>query len=338
MNVRRAVRRSSWMLIGAAALALSALLQSASAEGGKVAKRMELVTLGTGGGPSVRLERAQTSSAVVIGEDVYLIDSADGVLRQLAGADLPIERIKAVFITHHHFDHNGDLGALLVQRWLFHYARPKIKVIGPPMTREMVTHLAKAFRATELAPIIIGTTEIPGIAATVEASDIPGDLDTPTVIYQDANVRVSAVLNNHYHFQPGSPAAEAARSYAFRFDTPDRSITFTGDTGPSERVARLAHGSDVLVSEVIDMERMERLLRANDRPDFPMEELIEHLRKDHLTPPQVGELAASAGVKEVVLHHLVPGFDGETDPSVYTKGIEKHFKGPVRVARDLERF
>jgi ribonuclease BN (tRNA processing enzyme) len=183
---------------------------------------MELVTLGTGGGPSVRLERAQTSSAIVIGEDIYLIDSADGVLRQLAGADLPVERIKAVFITHHHFDHNGDLGALLVQRWLFDYARPKIKVIGPPMTREMVTHLAKAFRATELAPITIGTTEIPGIAATVEATDIPGDLQTPAVIYQDANVRVSAVLNNHYHFLPGSAAAAAARSYAFRFDTPNR--------------------------------------------------------------------------------------------------------------------
>jgi ribonuclease BN (tRNA processing enzyme) len=326
-------RRASWTLVGAAMVALSTLLPSASAGGDPGAKRMELVTLGTGGGPSVRLERAQTSSAIVIGEDIYLIDSADGVLRQLAGADLPVERIKAVFITHHHFDHNGDLGALLVQRWLFHYARPKIKVIGPPMTREMVTHLAKAFRATELAPITIGTTEIPGIAATVEATDIPGDLQTPAVIYQDANVRVSAVLNNHYHFLPGSAAAAAARSYAFRFDTPNRSITFTGDTGPSERVAQLARGSDVLVSEVI-----ERMLRSVDRDDFPIEELIKHLREDHLTPTQVGELAASAGVKEVILHHLVPGSDGETDLSVYTKGIDRHFKGPVRVARDLERF
>jgi ribonuclease BN (tRNA processing enzyme) len=94
----------------------------------------------------------------------------------------------------------------------------------------------------------------------------------------------------------------------------------------------------VLVSEVIDMDRMERLLRSGNRDDFPVEELIEHLRKDHLTPPQVGQLAASAGVKEVVLHHLVPGSDGETDLSVYTKGIEQYFKGPVRVARDLDRF
>lgn len=316
----------------------TACASTAPAEQAATRPKAQVVTLGTGGGPSVRLERAQTSSAVVIGEDIYLIDSADGVLRQLAGADLPIERIKAVFITHHHFDHNGDLGALLVQRWLFHYARPKIKVIGPPMTREMVTHLTKAFRATELAPIIIGTTQIPGIGETVEASDIPGDLETPAVIYQDANVRVSAVLNDHYHFLPGSAAARAARSYAFRFDTPDRSITFTGDTGPSERVAKLARGSDVLVSEVIDMDRMERLLRSGNRDDFPVEELVEHLRKDHLTPPQVGQLAASAGVKEVVLHHLVPGSDGETDLSVYTKGIEQYFKGPVRVARDLDRF
>jgi len=338
MNAPRITRSALGSTLCTLIVALSAVLPAAAADGSKRTTRMELVTLGTGGGPSVRLNRAQTSSAVVIGEDIYLIDSADGVLRQLAGADLPIERIKAVFITHHHFDHNGDLGPLLVQRWLFHFAQPQIKVIGPPMTREMVTYLAKAFRATELAPIFIGTTRVPGIVETVDATDIPGNLETPAVIYQDENVRVSAVLNDHYHFLPGSAAAAAARSYAFRFDTATRSITFTGDTGPSKRVAQLARGSDVLVSEVIDMDRMERLLRSNERADFPIDELIEHLRKDHLTPPQVGELAASAGVKEVVLHHLVPGFDGETDMSVYTKGIEQHFKGPVRVARDLERF
>ena len=327
-----------WPTLLCAAIAGLAALPASAADSAPAPKRMELVTLGTGGGPSVRLKRAQTSSALVIGEDIYLIDSADGVLRQLAGADLPIERIKAVFITHHHFDHNADLGTLLVQRWLFHYAGPQIKVLGPPMTRDMVTHLAKAFRATELAPIFIGQTVVPGIAETVEATDIPGDLQTPTVIYEDANVRVSAVLNDHYHFPAGSAAESAARSYAFRFDTPQRSITFTGDTGPSERVAALARGSDVLVSEVIDIETIETALRANPRPGFPMDELIEHLHKNHLPPPQVGELAARAGVKEVILHHLVPGYDEETDMSRYTRGIDRHFKGPVRVARDLDRY
>jgi ribonuclease BN (tRNA processing enzyme) len=327
-----------WPTLLCAAIAGLAALPASAADSAPAPKRMELVTLGTGGGPSVRLKRAQTSSAIAIGEDIYLIDSADGVLRQLAAADLPIERIKAVFITHHHFDHNADLGTLLVQRWLFHYAGPQIKVLGPPMTRDMVTHLAKAFRATELAPIFIGQTVVPGIAETVEATDIPGDLQTPTVIYEDANVRVSAVLNDHYHFPAGSAAEAAARSYAFRFDTPQRSITFTGDTGPSERVAALARGSDVLVSEVIDIETIETALRANPRPGFPMDELIEHLHKNHLTPPQVGELAARAGVKEVILHHLVPGYDEETDMSRYTRGIDRHFKGPVRVARDLDRY
>ena len=336
-NTSRSATRL-WPTLLCAAIAGLAVVPASATGAAPAPKRMELVTLGTGGGPSVRLKRAQTSSALVVGEDIYLIDSADGVLRQLAAADLPIERIKAVFITHHHFDHNADLGTLLVQRWLFHFARPDIKVLGPPMTRDMVTHLAKAFRATELAPIFIGQTAVPGIAETVEATDIPGDLQTPTVIYEDANVRVSAVLNDHYHFPAGSAAEAAARSYAFRFDTPQRSITFPGATGPSERVAALARGSDVLVSEVIDIETIETALRANARPDFPMDELIEHLHKNHLTPPQVGELAARAGVKEVILHHIVPGYDEETDMSRYTRGIDRHFKGPVRVARDLERF
>lgn len=299
--------------------------------------RTYIITLGTGGGPSLRLQRAQTSNAVVIGEDIYLVDCADGVLRQLAAANLPIERIRAVFITHHHLDHDGGLGPLLVQRWLMGHYRP-LEVIGPPMTRQMVTHLAQAYHAIELAPITIGGPPTPAIAATVRTRDMAPDLDSPRVVYADAKVRVSAVLNEHYHFTPGSETQKASRSYAIRFDTPGRSITFTGDTGPSPRVETLARDTDVLVSEVIDLGRIEQVLRSGDRTDFPIEALIEHLRQDHLTPPQVGQLASRARAGEVVLSHIVPGYDDETDLSGYTRGLDEHYKGPVHVAQDLDRF
>ena len=35
----------------------------------------------------------------------------------------------------------------------------------------------------------------------------------PGVIYQDANVKVTAVENTHFHFEPGSPAYGKYHSY-----------------------------------------------------------------------------------------------------------------------------
>ena len=329
----------------AAMLAAATLLSAPASAAAPAAapKRVQLVTLGTGGGPSDRLKRAHSSNAILVGEDIYIVDTGDGILRQLAAADLPVEKIRAIFITHHHFDHNAGLGPLLARRWLFGMMTgyQAIPVIGPPMTRDMVAGLAQAYRAVELAPITIGGPPTPPIASTVDARDLPPELQEPAVVYEDENVRVLAVLNDHYHFEPGSEAARLSRSYALRFDTPARSIAFTGDTGPSARVEAIARGADVLVSEVIDIERIEASLRsANDDPARRkfIDSLIEHLRLDHVTPPQVGEMAARAGVGMVVLSHIVPGWDEETDMSVYTRGLDEHFKGPVHVANDLDRF
>ncbi|WP_168454969.1 MBL fold metallo-hydrolase [Sphingopyxis microcysteis] len=303
----------------------------------------QVITLGTGGGPSYRDKRAMSSNAVVVGKDVYLVDTGDGLMHRYASAELDVGQVKAVFITHHHFDHNADLGALLTFRWLANdligAQSPPLPVIGPPMTVGFVQHLAAAFRPTELAPVTIGGTEPGPIALTANAMDLPGDLFEPKVIYRDDKVTVTAVLNNHYHYQPGSASDRNARSYAFRFDTADRSIVFTGDTGPSPRVEALAQGADILVAEVIDLPSIERQWRSRDGSDgAQVDALIAHLRQDHLTPEDVGKMASSAKVGMVVLNHLVPGYDDETDPEIYARGVRRYFTGRVVVANDLDRF
>jgi ribonuclease BN (tRNA processing enzyme) len=291
-------------------------------------------TLGTGGGPRVQARRAQPANAVVVDGDVYLFDTGDGVLRQLAAAGLSVSRVRAVFVSHHHFDHVAGLTPLLVNRWLLHSTAP-LPVYGPPGTVAMLAGVATASRPIELVPITIGGPPKPPIAATIAARDLPGDVTEPRVVYEDAAVRVSVVLNDHFHFPAGSPEAES-RSYAFRIDTKTRSFAYTGDTGPSARVVALARGVDVLVSEVIDLPSMEAGLRR--MPGVPVEAALAHLSRDHLTPEQVGELAAAAGARRLVLTHFVPGDDREADDSAYLRGIDRHFAGPVNAARDLERW
>jgi ribonuclease BN (tRNA processing enzyme) len=140
------------------------------------------------------------------------------------------------------------------------------------------------------------------------AKDIGPDIGEPQLVYEDENIKVLAVTNDHYHFIPGTEEQRFSRSYAFRIEAPGRTMVFTGDTGPSAKVQNLAKGADLLVSEVIDMERMEPALRSGANLPPPMlATMLEHLRQDHLTPVEVGKLADAAGVKEVVLTHFVSG-------------------------------
>ena len=68
------------------------------------------------------------------------------------------------------------------------------------------------------------------------------------MVYQDANIKVTAVENSHFHFPEGTPAYGKYKSYSYRFETPDRVIVFTGDTGASDAVTELAKGADILVT------------------------------------------------------------------------------------------
>jgi ribonuclease BN (tRNA processing enzyme) len=296
------------------------------------------ITLGTGGGPVVRVGRSEPANALVVGDAIYLFDVGNGVLRQMAAAKLKLQGLRAIFISHHHIDHNADLGVVLINRWLFDGYAP-LPVIGPPGTASLAADLIKAYRATELAPISVGGPKKPPLTSTAAASDMPAELNEPQVVYQDKNIRVLAITNDHYHFPEGSEEQRFSRSYALRIEASDRTFLYTGDTGPSKNVERLARGADVLISEVIDIERMRSILRAaKDIPPAVLPGKLAHMQEDHLTPTEAGKLAAAAGVKELVLTHLVPGMDSETDLSGYTKDIATHFGGPVHLARDLDRF
>jgi len=216
-------------------------------------------------------------------------------------------------------------------------SRDPLPVIGPPGTVSLVKGIAQAFHGVELAPITIGAAPMPPIVSSTKPEDLPERTPEPVNIYKDANIQVSAITNDHYHFEPGSAEARLSRSYSFRIEAGGRVFVYTGDTGPSDNLQKLAESADVLVSEVIDLSGMgkARLGSSSVSQNGP---LMAHLQQDHLTPARVGHLAAAAHVKSVVLTHIVPGADDETTTSQYSDGVKEQFAGSVTTARDLDRF
>ena len=297
-----------------------------------------LVLLGTGAGPIPRKERSQPANLLVVGGRPYLIDAGNGVARQLAHAGYVPSDVRTVFITHHHVDHNADMGALMSFAWIEDNKRndksvAPMRFYGPASTSTLV-QAAQGFLAVSERIFRAGVPMTP-VAGRFEGHDITG----PGEVFRDDRTVVTAVENSHYMGANANTAAAADKSYSYRFDTPGRSIVFCGDTGPSDALTVLAKNADVLVCEVNDLEASMKEIASTMRlPPLVLKAVRMHMEKQHITPEQIGQMAQKANVKSVVLTHYAPGSDGETDLSKYTDGVRRYFSGAVIAGRDLLEF
>ena len=330
--------RRRFLQVTAGAVALSALpkvvkAQLSSGAGSK--KGTRVITLGTRSGPTPDLRRAQSANLLITNGAAYVIDAGDGVSRRLIRLGVNFRDIGNIFITHPHSDHTGGLGSLMM--WLYDRGDPKkvVGIYGPPGTVASVHGLLEFLTVNAEIRISDGTKTLP--ATRLFSSKDLGE----GLVFQDANVKVTAVENTHFHFPPGSPGYGKYKSYAYRFDAADRSIVFTGDTGPSDAVADLAKCADLLISEATNPvdEFKEGAIKTGIWQQMTSEEqrnFIRHHIEEHLLPEDLGKMAARANVRTVVMTHLQPA--PNDDYSRYVNEVKKHYSGQVLVAKDLMEF
>jgi ribonuclease BN (tRNA processing enzyme) len=211
-------------------------------------------------------------------------------------------------------------------------SRNTLTIYGPPGTKGFIDGLLMGMESSREAAY-----GMPGQSwqANVEVVELVHD---SVVELDDLTVRVAE--NSHFKIPEDSGASEKAKSLSFRFDMEDRSVVYTGDTGPSKAVEELARDADLLVSEMMDIPAvLENIRRIN--PNIPQRQLdgIEwHFRAHHVLPQQVGEMAANAGVKRVVVTHMAPNVRNEAMTERYTSEIAEAFDGDIDIANDLDRF
>src|SRR6266571_7819798 len=102
----------------AGAVGVAAIGKGKREEGDLQPQRTGLILLGTGGGPSPKRLRSAPAQVILVGDDAYVVDCGNGVARQIVRAGVALSRIRAVFVTHHHSDHNADYGNLLLLGWI----------------------------------------------------------------------------------------------------------------------------------------------------------------------------------------------------------------------------
>ena len=292
-----------------------------------------LITLGTGGGPLPRADRAQSSNLLIVNGTLYLIDAGGGVTRRIVQSGYDFRKVGKIFITHAHSDHSAGLATLLVSEWEYQRAEP-IDIYGSgveTLLKGAIDYL------TPNAEIRWSEGKQRPMAGTFHGHDV-----APGLVYQDANVKVTAVENTHFHFQPGSPPYGKYKSYSYRFETPDRVVFFTGDTGPADVVVDLAKGADLYVTETTSPDDVIDLFKKNGawqaKTPAEQEGFVRHMHEEHVTPEDIGKMAAKAGVKAVVMSHLGPTINANDDYQRYVDTAKKYYSGPITLAKDLMKF
>lgn len=329
---RRKTATMAGFLMLAAPMLLAAAPPGPSAGPSETGARW--ITLGTMGGPIASADRSQPANLLLVGADAYLVDCGDGSVEQLAKAGVRLPQVGAVVLSHLHFDHTAGLAAVLGLRFQTNVTE-RLAIYGPPGTRQLVDGLLASMKPAVEAGYGLPSEPSSDPATMVEVHELD---DGST--FQLGRVAVTVARNSHYSFASGSALERRFQSFSFRFDAPDRSIVYTGDTGPSTAVERLARNADLLVSEMIDVPSTVANVRRNTpgMSDAALAGLQEHLSRHHLTSGQVGQLAARAKVKAVVVTHIVAPAASAGDLLEYVAQISAPFDGGVAIAADLDTF
>lgn len=278
-------------------------------------KQTRIILLGTKGGPRVADGRSNAATLLLINDVPYVVDCGYGTSRQLITAGVALNRIRYLFITHHHSDHNLELGPLVYNAWIT--GQPiRVDAYGPPGLKNMTADFFNYLKFD--------------IDTRIEDEGRPDprnlvvahEFDKPGIVLTNDDVKVSSCLVSH------PPIKQA---YAYRFDATDRSVVISGDTAYSQELANFAKGADVLIHEIMYLPALENLLKRLPNA----KRLREHLMASHTLPEDVGKVAAQAEVKTLVLSHFVPPDDASTTDENWMEGVRKHFKGRIVVGKDL---
>jgi len=295
------------LIVAAALLVFSALPHAQP--------RSRVVMLGTGT-PNADPDRYGPSVAVVVDEASYLVDFGVGVVRRAAAAErsgitaLAATKLTVAFATHLHSDHTLGLADLILTPWILERPSP-LTLYGPRGLRAMATHLVDAYADDLRIRMRGGEPAHQYDPRRVNVHEI-----TPGVVYRDARVTVTAFAVKHGAWE---------QAFGYRFQTPDRTIVISGDTGPDSHLEDQCQRCDVLVHEVYSEAGFAKR---------PQEWQAYHARY-HTSSRQLGAIAARAKPGLLVLYHQL--IWGSTEDELLNE-VRSAFDGTVVSAHDLDVY
>jgi ribonuclease Z len=237
--------------------------------------------------------REQACIAVIAGGRLFLVDVGAGANTNLQLGGLPMARLHTVFLTHFHSDHIASIPDVNLGSWVAGRPRPLV-VAGPEGVASVVDGLNRAYeldRAYRIAHH--GEELLPAELGVMTARTIE-----PGVVLDEDGVRVTAFAVDHAPIDP---------AFGYRFDYGGRSVVVSGDTIKTQSLIEASTGADLLLHDAMAQGVVRMLQAAREQSgDERLSKILADIQTYHAATTDVAALAQEAGVRQLVLYHLVP--------------------------------
>lgn len=283
------------------------------------------------GGPMSDGDRSAPCTAVIAGKRVFIVDAGEGAGRVLGRLNVG-SADTSVLLTHFHSDHIDGLGNVTLQHWVGYNTAAPLPLYGPPGVERVAAGFNEAYALDSgYRTAHHGTPVAPPSGAGLQARPfaILDDADS-VVVLDDGGLKITAFRVDH---GPVKPAV------GYRFDYRGRSVVVSGDTSIAATTAAQARGADLLLHDALDPELVGMLREQSLAADRPKRaKILADIPDYHASPEEIARLAEKAGVKGLVLTHVVPPLPIRALEVVFRGEAGKIYSGPLWIARDGDLF
>ena len=292
--------------------------------------KLHIFLLGSGG-PINNDQRVGSSIAVIGDGEFILFDVGPGSFRNADLMRLPIANLSAVFLTHFHSDHIGDLGEANMLSWVNGRKNP-LEVFGPKGVDKVVNgftiayELDTGYRIAHHGNLILSleTSKLRSNTIFIE------NKSDKKLCFDKNKLKVYAFEVDHSPIKP---------VYGYRIEYKGNIVVITGDTVKTENLVKHCENADLLFCEAISFEILNNLIKGANKLNLSRYvKILTDIQTYHMEPKTAAELAKEAKVKKLILIHITPPIVNEITEKTYIKGVGDIFDGEFILGKDCMKF
>ncbi|MEM6476525.1 MAG: MBL fold metallo-hydrolase [Pseudomonadota bacterium] len=278
------------------------------------------------GSPLPNPARAGPCNVVIAGDQTFVIDIGEAGARNLNLMNVDIAGIEGLLLTHFHSDHVDGIGPLALLYWTVGTSKSPLPVHGPEGVEAIVDGFNAAYATDKTYRIAHhGENIVPPSGGGLTARPFTV-ADEAVVVLDRDGLRITAFPVDH---DPVAP------SVGYRFDYKGRSVVISGDTARSASLERASKGADILVHDALQPRLVGEITRAlesagNQNTATITRDILDY----HASPEDAAASAQAAGVRHLVLSHLVPPIPNRFFYPAFLGDAADNFDGEITVGED----
>lgn len=252
--------------------------------------------------------RAQACVAVETPDHVYIVDAGSGSAATANLAGIPMNKLRAILVTHYHSDHISDISDFNLNSWVAGRPDP-LQVVGPEGADRLVEGLNIAYELDRQYRVAHHGEEL--------LNPELGELQSRTIVEGEILDQDGLVITA---FEVSHPPIEPA--FGYRFDYAGRSIVISGDSLVTDKIVEMSDGVDVVLHDAMALQLVQGAENAtrslgNER----LATVLHDIQDYHATTSDLQRLIDEADIGQLALYHLVPAPRNAMALAAFNRGI-----------------